>query len=280
MNDDSLNIQPFYSWDTIPYEVQVAEPDAGVAVGDTFSLYFLCDSSAVLPPATRQSMFAGHGFPYRNETLHARTDTSAPLWIFGVLVLLVLLTTLYYRSHKLTLKNLLASLVDTRAMDRTLRESNLSSRIRYVAMGLLAVASLMLPVHMMALAKTGIGGYLLLTAGVAVAYLLRNGLMRLLAVVFDNRAAVDSYIVSNYMYHLALATVVLPLLFPLCYFPSGTEVLLYIVAGIVILEFLMRLFRGMKLFLTHSSGPYVYLFYYLCIVEIVPILVLMKWIIE
>ena len=275
-----LNTQPFYQWDGTPYVVESDDTDMGVAVGDTFSLFFVPDSCVVRDTVVRPSLFKEHTLATQHEGLLARSDTSAPVWIFGLLLALVALLTFYYRTCKLRFKDIGTVLVDSRAMDRTLRNNNLNSRFRFLPMGLLMVACVMLPVHQMALAKTGFGGYLLLVVAVAALYLLRNGLLRLLALIFDNGTAVDSYITSNYFYHLALATLVLPLLLPWVYMPAGNNVVLYLLAGVVLLEFALRLFRGLKLFLTQSTGPYIYLFYYLCIVEVTPVLVLVKWIIE
>ena len=275
-----LNTQPFYQWDGTPYVVESDDTDMGVAVGDTFSLFFVPDSCVVRDTVVRPSLFKEHTLATQHEGLVARSDTSAPVWIFGLLLALVALLTFYYRTCKLRFKDIGTVLVDSRAMDRTLRNNNLNSRFRFLPMGLLMVACVMLPVHQMALAKTGFGGYLLLVVAVAALYLLRNGLLRLLALIFDNGTAVDSYITSNYFYHLALATLVLPLLLPWVYMPAGNNVVLYLLAGVVLLEFALRLFRGLKLFLTQSTGPYIYLFYYLCIVEVTPVLVLVKWIIE
>ena len=64
------------------------------------------------------------------------------------------------------------------------------------------------------------------------------------------------------------------------YLPWGNGVVLDILAGLIVVEFIVRLFRGMKLFLTQSSNAHFYLFYYLCIVEFIPILVLIKQIIN
>ena len=248
--------------------------------GDSCQYYFRTDSLEVHDTILRPSLFNGHGLVLQHDALLLRADSGAPVWIFVLLLTLVALLTLYYRTSKLHFKSLMPLLVDSRAMDRTLRSNNLNSRMRFVSMGLLMLACVLLPVHQMALAKTGLGGYLLLLAAVTALYLLRNGLMRLLAVIFDNNSAVDTYITSNYLYHLALATLTLPLLFLSFYLPFGRETMLYLLAGLVVLEFIMRLFRGLKLFLTQSSGSYVYLFYYLCIVEMVPVLALVKWFIE
>ena len=274
-----LNAQPFYQWGAYPGEVDTAS-DAGVAVTDTFSLFFLPDSTLEASPVERPSLFQEHAFSTQHDGLQARVDTSAPVWVFGVLVALVALTTLFYRNAKLHFKGLVPLLFDSRAMDRTLRNNNLNSRFRFIPMGLLMLAGLMLAVHQTALATTGFGGYLLMVATVAALYLLRNGLMKLLAGVFDNGAAVDAYITSNYLYHLTLATLLLPLLFLLAYLPKGGTVVLYVLVAVVALEMIIRLYRGLKLFLTQSSGPYIYLFYYLCIVEMTPFLVLIKWIVK
>lgn len=274
------SIQPFYHWDTIPYVVETPAPDLGVAVNDSVAVYFLPDSAVTVEPAVRPSLFREQVLVARHTDLQPRTDTSAPVWVFGVLVALLALLTLYYRTCKLRFTTLVPLLFDSRAMDRTLRNNNLNRRIRFVPMGILMLFCLMLAVHQTALAKTGVGGYLLLVAAMAAFYLLRNGLLRLLGLVFDNKTAVDLYITSNYLYHLTLASLTLPLLFLQTYLPSGQSVVLTMLAVVVVLEMIMRLFRGMKLFLTQSSGPYVYLFYYLCIVELAPVLVLIKWIVE
>lgn len=279
---DTIDIRslPFSQWGNIPYNVEPEAPDIGVAVNDTFNLFFVPDSSAMPVAVRRLSFFAEHAFVPHHSSLMARTDLSTPVWVFVVLVALVTLMILYYRNRKLRFKDLLPLLFDSRAMDRTLRNNNFNSRFRFIPMGLLMLAVVLLPVHQIALARNGIGGYFLLVAAVIVLYLLRNGLIRLLAVVFDNGVAMESYITSNYFYHLALATLALPLVFLQTYLPQGGDVVLYILAGVTLLELILRLFRGMKLFLTQSSGPYIYLFYYLCIVEMAPILVLVKWFIE
>ena len=275
-----LSLLPFYQWDSIPYNTEAEAPDAGLATDSCYRQLLVCDSSVVNNMPTRPSLFTGHSFAQRHDTLLTRTDSNAPVWIFAMLLVLVALVTLYFRQHKLRFTDLLQSLVDSRAMDRMLRNNNLTRTAQLIPTGLLMISCLMLPVALMALGKSGITGYLLLTLAVAVAYLLRNGLMHLLGTIFDNEGAVTTYITSNYLYHLTLATFSLPLLFLAIYLPNGQDVVLKVLLGLVLLELVVRLFRGLKLFLTQSTNAHVYLFYYLCIAELAPILVLVKWIIE
>lgn len=272
---DTLNA--FYQWDSLPYPVETPAPDPGMATDSAFGLYIVPQVDAVHDTLVRTSLFEGHGLRLRNTGLLERVADGSPVWVFVLLVLLVALATLYFRMHKLRLRDVLASLVDVRAMDRMLRNTNMARTVALLPAGLLMLAGLALPVHQMALAATGIGGYLLLLAALTAFYLLRNGVMRLLATAFDDRQAVGLYITSNYLFHLTLAILMLPLLFLQAYLPVGADAVRWVMAGLAAIEFVVRLVRGMNVFLTNSSCSHLYLFYYLCTVEIVPILVLVKW---
>jgi hypothetical protein len=276
---DTLDItqMPFYLWDSLQHE------DAA----NTAEIVDSCYTEFLTPTVKlsddtleRPSLFAGHTLAPQTSHLTSRPDSATPAWVFPVLLLLVGAITLFYRQRKLLLRDLLHALVDSHAMDRLQRNNSLLHTSQLVPMGILMLTCLALPVHQLALAKSGFGGYLLLTVALIAAYLIRNGLMRLLGSIYENNAALGAYITSNYFYHFILATAGLPLLFPLFYIPYGKPVFLYVLAGLLLLELLIRLFRSMQLFLTQSSGPKFYLFYYLCIVEIAPILILIFCIIE
>lgn len=275
-----LDTQPFYLWDSIPYDMEANAPDPGVAVDSAYTCFLVPDHGIVIDSFVRPSIFAGHSLSVGHDSLATRPDAATPMWVFPLLLLLVTLVTLYHRLNKLRFGTLLNALVDSHAMDRMLRNNNLTRTVQLIPAGLLMVATLTLPVHQLAMAHTGFVGYLLLTLAVAGAYLLRNGLIRLLGTIFDDEGAVGLYITSNYLYHLTLATLAMPLLFPLFYLPFGRSTLYYILLALVAIGFIVRIFRGLKLFLTQSSGSHFYLFYYLCIVELAPILVLVKWIVE
>lgn len=264
-----LDTLPFYLWEAAS-TVDAQEGYVGVAMIDSVFDTRPADSLRQHP-----SLFLQHTLAVRHDSLQARSVNTPPIWIFSFLTILTAMLCLYFRLHKLHVGTLLTSTVDSRAMDRMLRGNNMTRTSQLLPMGLLMVATLALPLHSLTL--DGIGNYLLLTVGLATAYLIRNILIRLLGIIFDNSAAVGIYITSNYIYHLVLASLLTPLLFLYYYLPGAHNTLLFILEIIVITEFVIRLFRGMKLFLTQSSESTIYLFYYLCTVEIVPILVLIKY---
>ena len=271
-----LTALPFYQWEAYSAgpQADTVEEYVGVAMMDS-----VFAEREVTEPPVRMSMFQGQTLEVSHQEPLPRADATAPAWLFALLVVLTTACCLFVRTHKIKLSELGSSLFDSRAMERLLRGANIMRRFQQVPMALLLTVAIALPVGYWGAPAVGYAswaGCLLLWPMLVVAYLVRNLLIRLLGSIYDNEAAASLYITSNYVYHLALALLLVPLLYLHFYLPAGRGVMGYVVLGVVGLELIIRLVRGMKLFLTQSSGPQFYLFYYLCTVEIVPILVLIK----
>lgn len=263
--------QPFWQWGI--QENPVAEVDTGIPFDSIHRPREVKDT------VFRQSMFKKHTLQVQGNELTPRYNNSEPAWVFVSLLLLTGLIALYLHLRKIKLFSLLKALVDRRAMDRIVRDNNLNHSLTILPMGILLVAAVCLPVHRVALSGTGFWGYLLLTVGISLLYILRNGILRLLGNTFENRQGVIIYITNNYFFHLLESIVVTALLFPLFYLPDAQTTMLSILVGFLVIAFAIRFFRGIKVFLTLPNSSSFYLFYYLCIVELIPILVLIKWII-
>lgn len=268
--DSTLTAQPFYMWEEAYPMPEQDEVNVGIPLDSIFP------PREVQPLVVRPSLFTHTTLPVTHNDLQARPDNTPAAWLFALLLLLCGALILYYKSHKLRLIEILSGTVDRRAMDRLVRGNNLNT-MRLVPMGLLAIAALSTSIYLMAMSHTGVVGWLMIAGGLTVAYLIRNGIIALLGSTFEDSDATTAHITSNYMYHLLLATVTIPLLFLQTYLPGGCETLFYIIAGFTAFCLVVRLFRGLKLFLTLSKSHSFYLFYYLCTVELIPLLVLTKW---
>ncbi len=225
----------------------------------------------------RQSMFTDHLLQVDHTTLQPRENRSAPTWVFFILLLIVGLQCLYFRIRKLRMLNLLKAAGDIRALDRLKRDSNLNFNYLWLPMGMLMVSPIVLLSQSMLLPDTGLLVNLAIMAAAELFYILRNRLFRFLGNIFDNKQGVSLYIASNYVYHQLEGIFVVVMLFLFFYLPGAKMVMLYIILVFLIFAFLIRFVRGMKVFLTHPNGSNFYLFYYLCIVEIAPVLVVIKW---
>ena len=262
---------PFYQWDTIPWQHEEVEVNTGIPIDSIFKPRELSDT------LLRQSLFSPTALQPQHSVLEPRPHTGVPSWMFLLLTALCALTYLYYYMRKIKLRELPSALFDHRAMDRIVRNNNLGP-FRMAPMGLMAVTTLCCAAHQSLVPDSGFGVLALAVAAVAVFYSLRWALLRVIGNVFYSSDAVGAYITSSYFYHLAYATAMLPLLFLLLSLPWGNNVVLYVIAGLTILSFLLRTARGLKVFLTFSKSFSFYLFFYLCTVELVPAIVAAKWI--
>lgn len=263
---------PFYQL-CEPYSQPVeSEVNLGIPLD---SLFRPCDAPDTVYRAT---LFTGHKLAPQHSGLQERPPMATPAWVFVVLVALCALLCIYFRNHKLKLSEMLKSTVDGTSPDRLMRGS--VQGIAFLPIALVLAAALGMVIWTMAMQSTGPAGYLLLTLAITVAYLLRNGILAALASVFDRSQAMGCYITGNYVYHLLLATAVTPLLFLLAYIPSAANVTAIAIGSLTALIFFMRFLNGTKLFLTKTKTFSFFLFYYLCTVEMIPLLVALKWFIS
>ena len=266
--------------DSIPYisadSTAAYENNLSASLGLTLDSLF--PHREMVEPQLRESLFRGHGYTVVHNGLIERQPTEVSVWILATMVAAGLLLFLYYRLRKVTLADVFRAVVDHRAMDRIVRNSNLTT-MRLVPVALFVSVAVAMSVHKYAFEHTGLGGLFLIAALLSVAYLVRNGLLRLLGNVMYDKQAVGIYITNAYIFHLALATVMTPALFIQVFLPEAMTAAFYTICALAAVCYIMRISRGLKLFLTFSKGLNLFLFYYLCIVELIPLLILIKTVI-
>lgn len=267
------SLLPFYQWHTA-YPMPNVDTCTGVPLDSIFKPYS-ADSVTVRP-----TLFTGHTLAPQHSEPTARQEVAAPWWVFAVAVLLCALLCLFYRTRKINIGELLKSTIDSHGAERLLRSLSLRSASSLVPVALILTAALALTAWNVAMLHTGLKGYLLLAAALAAGYMLRNGVLMLLASVFDRKQAMAAYISGNYLFHLLLATAVTPLLFVVVYIPAVSNAAVWAIGVLTALVFILRFFRGVQLFLTKTKSFSLFLFYYLCTVEMIPPLVLLKWFIS
>ena len=263
---------PFYLQHDAYHVDSAAEVNTGIPLD---SIFRPCDAPDTV---YRQTMFVGHKLVPSHHALQERSDYSVPSWFFAAIVLLCASLCIYYRIHKLKVSELAKTLFDSHAATRAIRGNLQGTALLPIALILCASATLALG-HIVPQLSDPLT-CLLIALGLSVGYLLRNALLRAVAAVFDRKDAMQTYINGNYVYHLLLATAITPLLFILVYLPGAANVTATVMGGLAALTFILRFFRGANLFLTLTKGFNLFLFYYLCTVELIPILVALKWIIS
>lgn len=258
---------------------------------DTTEYLLLCNDSVfgcydTLPIRQRSSMFATNTHSKAYPLPSQRPATVSNDWVFATIILLLALVSIYLNNQKFKLKDIFLSLFDTRILERVFRESNIRT-VSLLPMVGIYLASL----AMVILRTTQTFGnlhiqlsphlFFIATLLALIAFiLLKNGMIRLLGDIFEDRLSTALYISSNNLFYFVGGLVATPLLLVLFYFAPAQKAILEATIILIAILFIIRLIRGLQLILTNSKTSKLYLFYYLCISEIVPILVMAKIILD
>ena len=232
-------------------------------------------------PVLHRSLFTHHELQVTSSHERSIQHHDAPGWYFGIIIISIFLICNYLRHKQISLVDLLHSAIDHRALDRLLRDANLTHPTSQAPIALIMMIPLSLVGYYSFMPHnskflTDVLSYALLLVGCYAVYFTRNGIFRLVGNAFGNSEPVNVYLSSNYIFHLLYAIVGASMAFFVCFTGEVGKTFLYIMLGMIGLLVLVRFIRGMQIILTLAKTSKFYLFYYLCILEIVPIVIIIK----
>lgn len=271
MSETDTTYIPFYEY--VPQE-EVTNFDS-----INFSLEKIFENYQESEPQVVKSMFTGHDLQLTHTEAIERPHASPDSWIFLVIVAIIILICTYFRRRRIEILDIFQSAINHRSMSRTMREYNLNHYTSQFPIVLFWAGNISLllyffisdilkqwiPIH-------GSIIYLGLFVACTLFYLIRNGLFNFLGQTFRVGEAIDTYIMSNYIYAL-IESIVLPALLLLIFYGSGISIISTKITIIIIgILYAFRLIRSLNLFLTYTKFSQLHLFYYLCMLEFIPIL--------
>jgi len=242
----------------------------------------LTPQSVTFPePVFHPSVFGAHQLP-AGDAFHPVARPAPPDWIPGVLLLcFLLLAWVQVYFHKRA-RQVFQAPFSQRFVNQLMRDGNLfQERIApALATVYLLTSSLFLyelnerVLHLTFPGLSGLSLYgLLLLAGIALPAL-KTGVIHLLGVIFRTRETTAAYLLNLLLIALITGPVLLAGLVFIIYLPS--DFLVYVLLGILAILFLFRFVRGLMTGLTLTKFSYLLLFVYLCTLEILPLLLLVK----
>ena len=252
----------------------------------SFSLEAVFDSIEHKEVVETESMFKEHELQVTHHQAALRPQSSPESWIFLIIIGIVISICTYFRRRRINILDILQSSIDHRSMNRTMREYNLSHHTALLPIVLLWSSTFAMLIYYLT-ANTikefipihGAFIYTGLFIGCILFYFLRNGLFKLMGQTFRVPESTELYIMSNYIYSLIESIALPPMLLLVFYGGMISDISVKITIILLAILYIMRLFRSLKLFLTYTKFSQLHLFYYLCILEIMPIMVLLYGII-
>ena len=116
--------------------------------------------------------------------------------------------------------------------------------------------------------------FLIIMAVVILFWLSKIMLIKFTGNIFRARSDISEYILTNVIFNISIGIVIFP--FVVAGYYTENIMITYLALGLLGLGMLLRFFRSISVGLSAQSFSVVYLFLYLCTLEILPVLVLFR----
>ncbi len=238
--------------------------------------------SVVFPqPAYAPSLFTGHDLRSVAPPSPVQHPTG-PWWIPAILIaafILIAWTRFFYPGR---LRQIFRAPFSQRFVNQLVRDGNLFSERIALALGTVYLISFSLFIYLLAgrfqwpvvPGVPGIylfAGILLMTAAYLAA---KVTLMILLGIIFRTRESTAAYLLNMLLFTLVSGPLLLIFLIPAVYLRH--DFFLFFGAAAVGILAIMRFLRGFFIGMGLRKFSYLFLFVYLCSLEILPLLVILK----
>jgi len=239
------------------------------------------ESTAFPQPVFGKSIFQSHQLQPTDFQI-SHLHKAQPDWVLAILVLcFILLAWVQVFYHKRILQIFRAPF-SKRFINQLTRDGNLFRERIVIALGIVYILTFSLLLYefneqvlrFTLQGVTGITLYWLITViniGVLAA---KVALVRFLGAIFKTRETTNNYLLNLLIFALLSGPVLLTALIFIVYLKS--IIILYICLFIFILLLVFRFMRGFFIGMALTKFSYLFLFVYLCSLEILPFLVLIK----
>jgi len=227
------------------------------------------------------SLFKSHQL-HTNNFQAKEVKKFQPDWVSGVLILcIILLAWTQVFAYKRFMQILLAPF-SKRFINQLMRDGNLFRERISIALGLGYVFSFSLLLYQVndlilgwtLFHTTGFFLYLVFAAFVVAFWSFKISVIRILGAVFRTPNTTHEYLLNSLIFNLITGVVILPLLILIVYVKS--VFLLYFALIVMAFLLIFRFVRGFFIGVTLTKFSYLFLFVYLCSLEILPLLILAK----
>ncbi len=261
------------------------KPDTVVSPYLTFQHHLTADT-AKQEIIYRKSLFTYHKLPKISREAVPIPAQHPNGWIFCLLIAIVFLFGFLTKNHSPKLKEILRSCFSNRYLNFLLKDTISLKRtlIPLIYIGFQLIITLFI-YHLIIFTKSPFPlpnasiyiNFIILLVITNLFLLLRILIINFLGNVFMSKKSTDIFLINDFNFTFLISLVLLPILF-LAFFSDSLamENATKIGIGIVSLLYIIKILRSLNITLLYNRLSKLYLFYYLCSLEIIPILVIGK----
>lgn len=206
-----------------------------------------------------------------------------PDWILALLLACFVLQAWVQYVYRKRFRQLVLAPFSKRFMNQMIRDGNLFNERLSLALGMVYMIGITLLIY--EVNEMLLGGYspypvnritifAVILAGMLVYWFLKVTGIRMLGKVFKTENTTGMYLLNILVVNIITGILLIPLLVMVVYMKS--VIILYLTIGIIVLSLLFLFIRGFFIGLSLTKFSYVFLFVYLCTLEILPLIILIK----
>ena len=228
------------------------------------------------------SFFTGH--PLKVHQIQAQKfNAFQPDWILGILLIGFIFLAWVQVFYRTRFRQILMAPFSRRFLSQLTRDGDLFSERIALVMGFMYFVSMSLLICQacdLLLDKKlwvfflGFKGFVMILSIVLGFWIGKISLIKFLALIFRTRQTTNEYLLNIFIFSALIGVILLPLLVIVIYLKS--VIFLWICFVFFILLLIFRFVRGFLIGASNTKFSYLFLFVYLCSLELLPLVVLMK----
>ncbi|MEO8147084.1 MAG: DUF4271 domain-containing protein [Bacteroidia bacterium] len=236
------------------------------------------------PPVIVDTLFQSHSLQF-NRFYPQTIDKKTHDWFTVILIFIVIAVTSLKVFYSRILFQIFKAFVNNNAANQIVRDENILVQRASVLLSVICYAVLALFAFYVSehyhyendLIGSGFARFLFISLFIAFAYSLKMISLKIFGFIFNCEKPVAAYIFNLFLINNVLGMALLPLLIILAYFdfPYSNYLLMSAIA-IVALFYLYRLIKGVVIWTGITHYNMLYLFLYICALEIAPLLIIIK----
>ncbi|MXV17579.1 DUF4271 domain-containing protein [Hufsiella ginkgonis] len=223
-------------------------------------------------------------FPHKvNRYDQGKSRPKGEPWVIGYIILLLLFFAILKKAAAKEMVIILQSFFSNRILSQISKEANLFSSWPFILLYILFGFTIGMLLYLsgryfqLAYAYSGIQLLILLSLSVIGLFTLKILLSLVLGYLFDVQRLAREYVSILYLTYFNAAILYLPLILAFSLTPGRfAQLYIYIAIALLVLIFIFQFLRAGINILSNYRFPKMYLFIYLCALEVCPLLILIK----
>jgi hypothetical protein len=232
----------------------------------------------------KKSIFTGHELQVA-ERQSNKAVTHGSDWMLSVMIFCAVMLAISKVLYSRRLNQILKAFISPRSVNQLSREGNISneslsfmlSAVFFISLSVFIYENLFLFIPFVFNGNPNHLVFCYILFGSVIFYIIKKQFIKMVGYIFQTKQETKDYLLSTLVFNIVAGMYILPVSFLIYYLPFEwgywLSVISFVILGIIIIY---RVFRSFMIGISLTKFSVFYLFLYLCIIEILPILLILK----